>query len=116
MYSKGSVGKPISQKGYLCGAFLPKSSPLYTEKLEVAWKEIGPQIENPEHYHKEADELTIVIEGSLKEKIDGELIELKSGEFILIKSGSIGSTVWAEEGTTIIVVKAPSIPNDKYLS
>lgn len=114
MYAKGSVDKPIGQKGYLCGAFLPENSSFYTKKVEIAWISPNPRTKQPKHYHREADEITIVIKGSLKEEVEGDLLELKAGDFLLIKSGLISQTKWVEEGTVVIIIKAPSVLADKY--
>lgn len=115
MYSIGTVDKPMGERGFLCGGFLPKEDPLYTEKVEVAWMKLDSKMRWKKHYHEEVDEITIVIEGRLKEEVDGDILELKPGDFVLVKSGSITHTKEAEDGTVIISIKAPSNPSDKHL-
>jgi len=115
MYSRGSVYVPTGKRGFLCGAFLPESNPFFTRKVEVAWMELDSKMSWEEHTHEEADEITIVIKGSIEEEIDGDVLRLESGDFVLVKSGSVTHTKKAEDGTVLVVIKAPSIPIDKYL-
>ncbi|KKT17377.1 MAG: hypothetical protein A2654_01470 [Candidatus Nealsonbacteria bacterium RIFCSPHIGHO2_01_FULL_43_31] len=115
MYSRGRVDKPIGKRGFLCGAFLPENNPLYTKKVEVVWIKLDSKMSWERHFHKEVDEITIVIKGSLEEEIEGDVLKLKPGDFVLVKSGSVTHTKKAKDGTVLIVIKAPSIPTDKYL-
>jgi quercetin dioxygenase-like cupin family protein len=116
MYHEGSIDKqPVDQRGYFVGAFLPEGHPSYSEKVEVAWQKLSSKTEGKKHYHKEMAEIIIVFAGRLKIEVDGDLLGLGPKDFVFIKAGAISETKAIEDGTVVMLIKAPSIPSDKYL-
>ena len=94
-------------KGWFIGDFTPSLHP--TAEFEVGLKQYKKgDIENP-HYHKIATEFTIVVEG--KVKMNDTVITKFEGLKVLP-----GTTVKFEaiEDSTTLVIKTPSITNDKY--
>ena len=114
-YYIGSVDRPAGKAGWLIGAFLEKNHPCFSEAVEIAWKELGPDSRDPRHIHDLALEISIVIEGSMVEIIDGQRLTLKSGDFIIVHPLTSVEVLGAEEGTIVLVVKVPSEPGDKYI-
>ena len=94
-------------KGWFVGDFEP--SVLRTKDFEVAVLERKKGLERPMHYHKEAIEISVLIEGSAR--INGE--EIRVGDIFVLEKNE---TVDAEfhEDSKIVVVKTPSVIGDKY--
>lgn len=117
MHFKGSVKRPVGQRGYLCGAFLKPDHPpyrdLYWEKAEVAYMYLTPDSKDEMHYHKHTDKFLILIRGRLRQEVEGEEVDLTPGEFLFIKAGARMELLFAGDGTELIVIKAPSDPKDK---
>ena len=95
-------------RGWFIGDFSP--SILKTQDVEVAVQRFEAGEEEPEHVHKIATEITLILSGqvSISGKIykNGDIIEISPGEYSKFK---------ALEATTTVVVKYPGVKNDKYL-
>ena len=63
----------------------------------------------PKHYHREAVEINVLITGKMI--INGNI--LSSGNIFLIEKNEIADPEFLED-CTIVCVKTPSIPGDKY--
>lgn len=94
-------------KGWIIGNFSPTLLP--TEDFEIAIKNYKKGDKEAEHYHKIATEFTILA--------SGEAIMLgktfKAGDIIRIDPGDKTSFECIEDCITV-VVKTPSVPDDKY--
>ena len=117
MYSKGSVSESAAKdrKGYFIGAFIPEGDPRHSEKVEVALMRPDSTTKGDRHFHEEMDEIVIVLKGRLWDEVDGVLLEIGPGGYLFIKAGATTEVKGAEEGTEMIVIKAPSIPTDKHV-
>ena len=114
-YYVGSVEQPAGREGWLIGAFLEKNHSCFSEAVEIAWKELGTDARDPKHIHKLAIEISVIIRGSLVETVDGQHLVLKSGNYIIVHPFTPVEVLGAEEGTIVLVIKASSLPGDKYL-
>ena len=56
----------------------------------------------------------IVASGSYKVRVNGEDLELIKSDFIVVYPETHLKSISAEEGTELIVIKAPSLENDKF--
>lgn len=112
--------KDFSQtKGYFIGQFMgQKGFPvLETDKVEIAWKKLPRTFkEETPHFHKRGIEINIVISGCYKVWIEGEEKELKKRDFLVVYPQAKLKNISATKGTELIVVKAPSVANDKFES
>jgi quercetin dioxygenase-like cupin family protein len=63
----------------------------------------------PAHYHKIATEFNLLVSGSME--INGVLIN--PGQIFILEPGEVANPIFLED-CKIVVVKAPSIPSDKY--
>jgi len=117
MHYTGSINDPKyrSSRGYLCGAF--PNPPIFSKKLEVAYmsfdelkKHIGGK-----HHHDIMDEFILILDGYMEQEVNGELLKLGKGDFVYIEAKSISGTKRIDKGTTILVVKSPSVPEDKII-
>ena len=95
-------------KGWFIGDFEP--SIIKTKDFEVGVLERKKGLERPMHYHKEAIEVSILIEGSAK--ING--VEIGVGDiFVLDRNEVVDAESY--EDSKLVVVKTPSVMGDKYL-
>lgn len=94
--------------GWFVGDFQP--SLFTTPHAEVAVQHFAAGECAPAHYHKVAQEITVIISGlammNEQRLVAGDMVVVSPGETV---------TFIALEATTTVVVKAPSVMEDKYL-
>jgi anti-sigma factor ChrR (cupin superfamily) len=95
-------------KGWFVGDFEP--TVIRTTDCEVGVKRYRSGDKESAHFHKEAVELTIVIEGRIRMN---ESVFLK-GDIVLVEKNEI-IEFQALEDTITVVYKSGSFKNDKYL-
>lgn len=95
-------------KGWYIGDFEP--SLLRTDLFEVGIIIREPGLETP-HVHKIATEYNILISGTM----DLNGIRMDPGTVFVIEPGERVEPVYHEK-CTIVCVKTPSIPTDKYIA
>ena len=94
-------------RGWLIGDFTP--SVLRTKNFEVGLLEHKKGEQWPKHYHKEAEEINLLIEGSMT--ICGRKIEPM--EIFILEKNEIADPEFHED-CKVLCVKVPSIIGDKY--
>jgi len=94
-------------RGWFIGDFEP--SVLRTKDFEVAILTHHKGEVWPKHYHKEAIEINVLLEGSMS--IGGE--ELRAGDIFVFEKNEIADPVF-HENCKIVCVKTPSVIGDKY--
>jgi len=94
--------------GWFVGNFLPTT--ITTDAVEVAIKRYNKGATERSHYHMLADEITVIVEGSVK--MNG-VVYSKNDILHIEKSESTDFLVL--EDCITCVVKMPSIAGDKYL-
>lgn len=96
-------------KGWIVGNFEPALE--FSNDFEVAVKYYNAGETEPKHHHKLAVEYTVIIYGRVlmngTEYIKGDIIEIAKNEATDFK---------VIENTATVVIKLPSIKNDKYLN
>ena len=100
------IGRFMGEKGF------PEQE---TEEVEVAWKKLNSSdgyIE--EHFHKKGVEINIVIAGGCNMNVNGEKVSLQKEDFLIVYPESKLGNFEVEDGTEMIIVKAPSIAGDKF--
>lgn len=103
------VGKlSNTHRGWVIGDFEP--SLLRTKDFEVGILKHPKGEKWPAHYHKVATEYNILVNGSMK--ICG--IELVSGDTFILDPYEVADPIFHED-CTIVCVKIPSDPKDKYI-
>lgn len=95
--------------GWFIGDFQP--SVIRSKDVEVGIKRFQAKETFEPHYHKLADEVTVIIEG--KVRINQK--EYGPGSIILQEKNEI-SDFSVIEDTVIAAVKMPSVINDKYIA
>ena len=96
-------------KGWFVGNFLP--SVYSTQDIEIAVKHYNVGDYEKSHTHKIATEITVIIEGEAKMREE----KIKKGDIVTISPGE-ETDFYALTSVTTVVVKYPSIKDDKYLS
>ena len=95
-------------KGWFIGNFKPTL--LKTNHIEVALKEYKKGDYEELHHHKMATEITVIASG--KVKMTG--IAYVKGDIVVIEPNQ-ATDFFVIEDTITMVVKFPSVENDKYL-
>jgi len=94
-------------KGWFIGNFVPTC--ISTDVCEVAVKRYKQTDYESSHHHKVATEITFIVEGSVSMNNviydKGSIIEISPGE---------STDFLALTDTITVVVKLPSVKNDKY--
>lgn len=95
-------------KGWFIGDFEP--SVKNTGEFEVAVKRYAAGDYESEHYHAIATEYTVIVEG------EAEMLgkRVRTGDIILVEPHE-STDFRAVANTITVVVKTPSVKNDKYL-
>ncbi len=96
-------------KGWFIGNFEPTL--FDTKDFEIAVKHYSKGDKEASHYHKIAEEYTVVVSGKFRQ---GEVVLEKSNIAVVSPNESVDFEC-LEDGTTV-VVKVPSIKGDKHLA
>ena len=96
------------KKGWFIGNFEPSLK--LTDSFEIAYKEYDENFTEAPHYHKIAEEYTIVVQGQVN--VNGKVF--REGEIIYLKPYEVSSFKTLSKAKTV-VVKIPSVKDDKYL-
>lgn len=94
-------------KGWLVGDFTP--SIFQTKDIEIAIKKYKSGDKEKTHYHKIATEYTIVLSGKIK-MID----QIFKTDDIVLVNKNVKNEFECLEDCILLVIKTPSVPNDKY--
>ena len=95
-------------RGWFIGDFDP--SVLRTDEFEVGILTHPKGERWPKHYHKEAIEINVLLEGRME--CGGQTLE--AGDIFILDRGEVADPEFLED-CKIVCVKTPSIPTDKYL-
>jgi len=115
-FAKGNI-KTHSVGSYIIGRFMgEKGFPNQeTDEVEVAWKKLGSKDNYvEEHYHKGGVEINIVIAGSCSMVVNGERVSLGKEDFLIVYPETRLGNFEVVDGTEMIIVKAPSVADDKF--
>lgn len=94
--------------GWFIGDFEP--SAYKTKEFEVCYKFHSKGESWDTHYHKRAVEINYLVQGKmlLQDK------ELNTGDIFILKPYEVANPVFLED-CTVLIVKTPSITNDKFV-
>lgn len=95
-------------KGWIVGDFAPNI--IKTKDFEVGVKKYQKGDKEQTHFHKLAEEITVVVGGVFRM---GDMI-LKTDDIIKLEREEVVDFECIEDGTTVII-KTPSVIGDKYL-
>jgi mannose-6-phosphate isomerase-like protein (cupin superfamily) len=103
--------------GYFIGQFMGENGfpILETNEVEIAYKKLPEKFEKEKpHYHKKGVEINIVIKGKYKAQVNEKTVVISEKEFLVVYPQAKLKNISAQKGTELIVVKAPSVPDDKF--
>ena len=69
----------------------------------------------PSHYHKESDEIFLVLRGALHVEAEGEIHRVGAHEFCCFPAGQWHAVVRVELPAETLMIRAPSINDKVYL-
>ena len=95
--------------GWFVGDFKPTA--FKTDEFEVCYKHhIKGEIWDT-HYHKVGTEINYLING----KMTIQNTELNEGDIFILRPYEIADPIFLED-CTVLIIKTPSIPTDKYIA
>lgn len=96
-------------KGWFVGDFEP--SVIRSKDVEVGLKTYSAGDYEPAHFHKEAVEITVIVNGTavMFDQVFGP------GDIIEVEKGDV-TDFTAQTDVTTLVVKLPSVARDKYFA
>ena len=115
-YFIGRANGIAKARGWFFGSFMDEPL-LRSDLVEVAWQPIPnvvPQAKE-NHFHRESVEINMVVSGSLCVAINGTEYHLSTGEFYVVWPLTTVQVLSSDAEAALIVVRAPSLPHDKYL-
>ena len=95
-------------RGWFVGNFQP--SVMRSEDFEVAVKRYSAETREAKHMHKIADEITVIVSG----RVIMNGVEYGQDDVIFVPKGN-PTDFEALTDVVTVVVKAPSVLNDKYI-
>lgn len=95
--------------GWFVGNFFPTIIP--SDNVEICIKRYKADDYDQSHYHKEADEITMIIEGL----VSMNKIKYHADDIIWIEKGEATDFKALTDAITC-VIKIPCVKNDKYLT
>jgi mannose-6-phosphate isomerase-like protein (cupin superfamily) len=114
-YFVGKVSDYSKKKGWFFGYFANEDL-LRSDLVEVAYQDVSNKKSSADdwHYHKKCVEICIVTSGSASLKINGKEFTVEEGGFWATYPESVVEDFSTTKDTKLIVIKAPSIPDDKF--
>ncbi len=111
----GTVSSYARDRGWFFGHFMDEPL-LQSELVEVAWQKVPNVTPSPDqqHLHRRTVEINVVLSGSVRLKIDDVTHDLGKGDFYVVWPESVVSDVETDADAEVLVVRAPSVSNDKF--
>lgn len=94
-------------RGWIIGDFEP--TVLRTKDFEVGVLTHPKGEKWPAHYHKESVEYNVLVKG----RMTVQNTELNTGDVFIFDKGEVADPVFHED-CTVVCVKVPSLPSDKF--
>jgi quercetin dioxygenase-like cupin family protein len=95
--------------GWFIGNFIPTIIP--SNDVEVSIKRYNAGDHDQSHHHKEADEITVIVEG----QVSMNKIKYHADDILWIEKNEITDFLALTDAITC-VIKIPCVKNDKYLT
>lgn len=116
-YCIGNIKNFSNYKGWFMGQFIDsnKYPLLKSDKVEIAWKKLPENFTDKTHIHKRAIEVNIVIAGWFEVIINEKKLKIIKGQFYVIYPYTTLSITKVKKGAQVIVIKFPSVKDDKFI-
>jgi hypothetical protein len=111
----GSAADAAKDRGWFFGHFMDEPL-LQSGLVEVALQDVPNVTPSPDqrHLHRRTVEINLVVRGAVSLKINDVQHDLRDGDFYVVWPESIVSDIATDGQATVLVVRAPSIPEDKF--
>jgi hypothetical protein len=111
----GSISGAAKDRGWFFGHFMDEPL-LQSGLVEVAWQQV-PNLKpssDQRHLHRRTVEINVVVRGHVRLKINDVQHDLHEGDFYVVWPESVVSDVATDSQAEVLVVRAPSVPDDKF--
>jgi mannose-6-phosphate isomerase-like protein (cupin superfamily) len=111
----GAVESSAKDRGWFFGHFMDEPL-LESDLVEVTWQRVPNKTPSPEqrHLHRCSVEINVVLSGTMSVKINDVEHTLGKGDFFVIWPESVVSDVTTSADAEVLVVRAPSVADDKF--
>jgi dTDP-4-dehydrorhamnose 3,5-epimerase-like enzyme len=111
----GSAADAAKDRGWFFGTFMDEPL-LQSGLVEVALQQVPNLTPSPDqrHLHRRTVELNLVVHGTVSLKINDVQYDLRDGDSYVDWPESIVSDIATDGQATVLAVRAPSIPEDKF--
>ncbi len=105
-------------RGWFFGQFIDKGKfpELNSDQVEIAWKKFDEDYSESAHTHKIGTEISIVLSGKWRVKVEGKQLNLKKGDILVVYPETVLENILIPKGSEAIIIKSPSVPDDKFIS
>jgi mannose-6-phosphate isomerase-like protein (cupin superfamily) len=100
----------------LSGREVPDDLAFRSQSLQVWFNDrpAEPWADPGAHFHRESDEMFVVLEGALLVAVDGETVRVGAGEFCCFSAGLVHELVSIETPLRTLMIRAPSVDDKVY--
>jgi hypothetical protein len=111
----GTVSGAAKDRGWFFGHFMDEPL-LQSALVEVAWQYVPNLKPAPDqrHLHRCTVEINVVMRGNVSLRIDDVQHDLREGDFYVVWPDSVVSDLATDSQAEVLVVRAPSVPDDKF--
>ncbi len=111
----GNVDIHARERGWFFGHFMDEPL-LRSDLVEVTWQRLPNRkpSDDQRHLHRQTVEINVVIAGSVELKINDVEHSFGRGDFFVIWPETIVSDVRSDAEAEMLVIRAPSVPGDKF--
>lgn len=89
-------------------AFRSDQLQIWFNRTDETWRDPAP------HFHKESDEIFIVLKGAIIVEVEGERLRIEADELCAFPAGVLHSVVAVEPPIESLMIRAPSIQDKVY--
>jgi mannose-6-phosphate isomerase-like protein (cupin superfamily) len=112
----GRASDAAKDRGWFFGHFMDEPL-LQSDAVEVAWQHVPNLTPSADqrHIHRRSVEINVVLRGEVSLKLDEVQHDLREGDFYVVWPESVVSEIATDGLAEVLVVRAPSVPEDKFL-
>ena len=110
----GNVDADAQERGWFFGHFMDEPL-LRSDLVEVTWQRLAGRVpsDDQRHVHRQTVEINVVVGGSVRLRINDVEHSFVRGDFFVIWPETFVSDV-TSDAAELVVIRAPSVPGDKF--
>ena len=111
----GSVDTHAQERGWFFGHFMDEPL-LRSDLVEVTWQRLANRepADDQRHLHRQTVEINVVVAGTITLRINDVEHSFRRGDFFVVWPEAIVSDVTSDADAEMVVIRAPSMPGDKF--